>query len=130
MVAESAVQTQQRLEAARMGLLLYRNNVGACEDKTGRLIRYGLANDSAEQNRHIKSSDLIGMTTVVVTSDMIGRRVAVFTAAECKRSDWQFSQADERACAQLRFHEIVRAAGGFAGFVQKPGDLLANVLRW
>jgi hypothetical protein len=54
---------------------------------------------------------------------MVGNRLAVFTAIECKRSDWTFNASDERAVAQLRFHEIVRQAGGLAGFARNPLDL-------
>lgn len=126
---EGPVQSRVRLLAAEMGLNLYRNNVGACTDETGRLVRYGLANESAEMNRHIKSSDLIGFTPVVVTPEMVGRVVAIFTAVECKASNWHMKPGDERAIAQERFHAIVQKHGGFAGFATHPDDL-KNILRW
>ena len=50
-----------RLEAAKQGILLWRNNVGAVKTSDGRMIRFGLANDSHKMNQHIKSSDLIGI---------------------------------------------------------------------
>jgi hypothetical protein len=121
---EAAVQSRVRLECANAGLLIWRNNVGACEDKTGRIIRYGLCNDSAQLNREIKSSDLIGATPVTAYLQSAGWvKLAVLTALECKHSDWVFRPGDERAAAQMRFHEIVREAGGFAGFVTKPADI-------
>ena len=85
--SETVVQQQARLKLARIGSQMWRNNVGACVDDAGRLVRYGLANESSQMNRCIKSSDLIGITPVVVTPDMVGKTIGVFTALECKRSE-------------------------------------------
>lgn len=126
---EDTIQSHVRLAAANQGLQLWRNNVGACEDQTGRLIRYGLANESKAVNDKIKSSDLIGVTPVLITPDMYGRILGVFTALETKRPDWKYRDSDKRAVAQLRFHEIVREVGGFAGFVQSPEDMMRIIGR-
>lgn len=127
---ESAVQSHTRLAAADAGLLMMRNNVGACEDKTGRQIRYGLMNDSAQLNRKIKASDLIGITPVVAYVASIGWcTLGVFTAFECKHSDWHLTPGDEHALAQSRFHEIVREHGGFAGFVSDPAQIHSIIRR-
>ena len=105
MSSETVVQQRTRLEFARIGPM-WRNNVGACTDDTGRLIRYGLGNDSAQLNAVIKSSDLIGITPVAAFLASTGRweRLGVFTALEIKASDWRFSERDERATAQRKFH--------------------------
>jgi hypothetical protein len=124
---ESAVQQRVQLELARFGALVWRNNVGACEDKTGRIIRYGLCNDSAQLNARIKSSDLIGVTPVTITQDMVGKTVGVFTAVECKHSDWHMTPGDKRAQAQLRFIELVRSVGGIGGFVTDPAQVAGLV---
>ena len=63
--SEAFAQSQVLLEAPRVGARLWRNNVGACEDKTGRIIRYGLANESKQQNAICKSSDLIGIKPIL-----------------------------------------------------------------
>jgi hypothetical protein len=124
---ESAVQQQTRLAMARMGNQVWRNNSGACIDETGRLIRYGLGNDSAQLNKMIKSSDLIGITPVQAYCTLNGvaawRTLGVFCALECKPSGWHMTPGDQRAAAQARFHDIVRDAGGFAGFVTHPDDI-------
>lgn len=126
---EAAVQTHTRLEFAKIGPC-WRNNVGAAEDATGRLIRYGLGNDSAQLNRVIKSSDLIGITPVTAYLQSAGWvTLGVFTALEIKASDWTMRPGDERAIAQQRFHEIVREVGGFAGFVTKPEDIHGIIRR-
>lgn len=121
---ENSVAQRMQLEAAQLNILTMRNNVGACEDATGRFIRYGLMNESIKQNKEIKSSDYIGITPTWCFVDGIGwGYLGVFTALETKASGWKFSAADERAVAQDKFHQIVRGYGGYAGFVTGPGDL-------
>lgn len=116
---ESGVASHIRLEAANSGIELWRNNVGVLRDENGRPIRYGLANDTAALNKNIKSSDFIGITPVQAYVEGIGWTVlGVFTAIETKAEDWKFYQSDERALAQQAFHDIVRKAGGFAGFAR------------
>lgn len=113
---EAFVQSTVRLAAMRRGEQLFRNNVGALEDpKTGRPVRYGLANDSASVNKVLKSSDLIGWRTVVITPQMVGERFARFVSRECKHPGWTYSGTD-REKAQLRWNELVIAAGGEACF--------------
>ena len=69
---------------------LWRNNVGtgwqgevkripkqkAILIKNPRLITFGVGGEGA--------SDLVGLTVVEVTPDMIGEKIAVFTSVECK----------------------------------------------
>lgn len=114
---ESSVDSHIVLTAAQQGDYLWRNNTGAFEDpKTGRWIRYGLANESKAINSVIKSSDRIGITTIVITPEMVGQRIGVFTAIETKPTGWKFTMSDKRAVAQKAFHDIVKAAGCMAGF--------------
>lgn len=131
MSSETVVQQRTRLAFADVGPM-WRNNVGACEDATGRLIRYGLGNDSAQLNKEIKSSDLIGITPVTVWmhSAQTWVTLGVFTALEIKASGWRQTPGDERAAAQVKFHQIVRDAGGFAGFVTQPDQIHSIIKRW
>jgi len=131
MSSESTVQNLTRLEFAYNvpAGQLYRNNSGAFQDESGRWIRYGLANDSTALNREIKSSDLIGITPVQIQPYMVGYWLGVFTAFECKPSDWVQRPGDERAAAQARFHDLVRGACGFAGFVRQPADIYPIIGR-
>lgn len=123
MLSEAVVQQQARLELARAYSQAWRNNVGACQDKTGRQIRYGLANESAQQNKQIKSSDLICCVPTLIKPHMVGYYLGVFGSLECKRSDWHMTPGDKDAQAQARFHQIVRDACGFAGFVTSNDDV-------
>lgn len=130
---ESSVAQRVVYEAATLNINLMRNNVGAgtVYDDDGRssFIRWGLMNESKEQNAVIKSSDYIGITPVKCFVDSMGLvTLGVFTAIETKASDWKFSQNDKRAVAQLAFHDMVRAYGGFAGFATGPEDV-ARICR-
>src|SRR5688572_29085541 len=86
---------------------LFRNNVGVAVYPNGERVAYGL---------HPGSSDLVGYHTVEITADMIGRRVAVFTAMEVKTDDGRLSGK------QKNFIRAVRDAGGIAGVVRTAED--------
>lgn len=115
---ESATASHIRLDAAQQNVDLWRNNNGAFEDpkNEGRWIRYGLCNESKEQSKRIKSSDYIGITPVLITPNMVGKTLGVFTAIETKPSRWRLVPSDKRGIAQKAFHDIVKKSGGFAGF--------------
>lgn len=120
--SESNVQSRVRLEAARKGVRLWRNNSGAWKDKTGRVIRYGLGNDSKDTNEVLKSSDLVGWRKKLVTPDMVGTYVAVATLRECKPEDWVYTGTDDEV-AQLRFLKLCLEDGGDAAFATDDNTL-------
>lgn len=113
--SESSNQNLTRIDAARHGCTLWRNNVGALLDEKGRLVRYGLANESKEMNRLIKSSDLIGIRPITITAEHVGSVIGQFVAREEKELGWQYA-ADPRESAQLAFINFVNAKGGDAKF--------------
>ena len=126
---ESTVQSDVRLAASYQGCTIWRNNTGAYQDEFGRQIRYGLCNDSKELNRRIKSSDLVGITPVVITPAHVGRFLGVFTAIEVKEEGWTQTPGDKRAEAQAQFHKIVKDVGGFAGFATSVDDFMRIIGR-
>lgn len=115
-VSESEIQQKIQIDGPSWNCQLMRNNSGALKDQTGRLVRYGLGNVSKQHSEQIKSSDLIGFTKVVITPDMVGKTVAIFTAVEVKESDWKPSPVDKREIAQRTFLQWILANGGLAGF--------------
>lgn len=115
---EAAAASHIRLDAAQNYIELWRNNVGVLKNENGVPVRYGLCNESADMNREIKSSDYIGIQPVYITPEMVGTIVGVFVAVETKETDWTFKPSDKRAVAQSKFHDIVRKAGGRAGFAR------------
>ena len=126
---EAAVQQHTRLELARAGALVFRNNVGACMDLNGRMIRYGLGNDSKQLNEKIKSSDLIAVVPTVITQDMVGQTIGVFAAIECKESGWHLTAGNLRGIAQQKFIDLVKGVGGFGGFVTDPAQVHGIIKR-
>ena len=109
--AETTLQQQIRLAVGtRSDLRLFRNSVGSLPDpRTGRLVTFGLAKGSA---------DLIGWRTVVVTPEMVGQRIAVFTSLEIKTATGRLSPA------QTHWIHAVRSAGGIAGVARSVPDAL------
>jgi len=102
---EQSIQQAIRL-LSRGTIRLFRNNVGALRDATGRLVRYGLAPGS---------SDLIGWRSVTITADMVGQTIAQFVAIEVK-------DRGRATPEQLTFIEAVTRAGGLAGVARSPDD--------
>ena len=64
----------------------------------------------------VGSSDLIGWTPLVITPEMVGMTIAVFTAIEVK------SKTGRPTVEQLNFIDKVRAAGGLGGIVKSIED--------
>lgn len=124
-MAESEIQQQIRLAAAAAGVRVFRNNSGAFQDDKGRWIRYGLANESKQYNEVCKSSDLICITPVTITPEMVGKTLGVFTAIECKSPGWKLLPSDKRGKAQLTFINLIRSAGGIGGFARSVEEFFA-----
>lgn len=120
--SEAAVQTRVRLEASRKGLRLFRNNVGATVDDRGNHIRYGLANESVQMNRVVKSSDLIGIRSVLIQSFHVGTVMGQFVAREVKAGGWKY-RGNKHEEAQLAFINLINAMGGDAAFCNTEGTL-------
>lgn len=122
MKSEADVSNAVRIEASCKGAKLWRNNVGVLMDKNGRPVRYGLANDSKEVNRVIKSADLIGIKPVLITPQMVGCTIGQFVSREAKTPGWSFT-GSERESAQLTWAKIIIAMGGDAAFCNDVGTL-------
>lgn len=68
--------------------------------------------------------DLPGWTSIVITPEMVGCKVAVFTSIETKRSQGGKTSAD-----QLKWMGAVQLAGGIAGVANSPEaaqEIVAN----
>ena len=113
--SEAAVQASVRLEAARKGVRLFRNNVGALIDSRGVPVRYGLANESKQVNDVCKSADLIGWRPVLIGPQHIGQVMGQFVSRECKKPGWHYT-GDAHEQAQLAWAQLVTSAGGDAAF--------------
>ncbi len=120
--SEAGAQSRIRLEAARKGKYLWRNNVGAGHMQDGSFIRFGLANESKEVNARLKSGDLIGVAPVVITPAHVGSTIGQFLSREVKRPGWSYTGTDREA-AQLKWIELINSLGGNACFATAEGTL-------
>lgn len=124
-MTETDLQRRIQLSLSDKCTRLFRNNNGeAWLGRTfsvvdGRLvdgkatrIAYGLANGS---------SDLIGLRSVIVTPDMVGQCVAIFTAVEVKSARGVVAD-DQRA-----FVDTVIGLGGRAGIARSLEDAIRIV---
>ena len=69
--------------------------------------------------------DLCGWTPVVITADMVGRTVPVFTGIEVKESG-----GGKKRDAQINFVQQVHAAGGIAGFASSEAQAHEIIDAW
>jgi len=111
-LANQETDLQQRIRLA-LGLLpdvrLWRNNSGKLPDpRTGRWVQFGVASPGG--------SDLIGYRSIEVTPDMVGQRVAIFTALEIKTTTGRATPA------QRHFIEHIRKAGGIGAIVRSVAE--------
>ena len=115
-VANAETDLQQRIRLAlgtHPELRIFRNQVGSLPDpRSGRLVQFGLARGSA---------DLIGWRTLVITPEMVGQRIAVFTSLEIK------TPTGRLAPAQRHWLHAVHQAGGIAGVARSVQDALQIV---
>lgn len=68
-------------------------------------------------------SDLIGWRSVVVTQEMVGKRIAVFLAVETK------AETGRKRTEQETFVKNVSEAGGIAGFAYTADEAVALLQR-
>ena len=122
-MTESHAQSLVRLQAARLGWRLWRNNVGVAQTLDGRPVRYGLANDSHALNDRIKSSDLVGWRSVLITPAHVGTVIAQAVTIECKAPGWRPPVRGPRELAQAAWIDMLVADGGYGGFTDGSGPL-------
>lgn len=123
------------LAVGRGATRLWRNNVAMAWAGSGirkitrrQMVECGPGDVVVRQARPIHaglckgSSDLVGLTSVVVTPDMVGRRVAVFVAIEAKTGKGRPTK-DQR-----QFVEFVNTMGGRAGVAWSAEEAAAIVV--
>lgn len=113
---ETQIVNNVMVRACSLGARVFRNVRGMFRTENGALIKAGLMCNG--------SSDLIGWHTVTITPDMVGERVAVFTALEVK------TPTGKARPEQMVFIDNVRAAGGIAGIVRSADDAESVIKQW
>lgn len=130
---EAEVQAQVRLQYSHQCKgVLWRNNVGAFKSPNGQWVRYGLANDSKAMNKEIKSSDTIGWTPVMITPEMVGHTLPVFTSIEIKEEGLcsTAKMNSDHVKAQQRWCDRISAAGGISGIVDSAEKAVELFREW
>ena len=135
MTPEAKATIEVRESASLLKSRVFRNNSCGCEDETGRMIRFGLGNDGTKASYGLKFGDYIGITPLVITADMIGQTVGVFTNLEIKPDGHMqktlsaASKQGTREYYQWKTCEMVKNLGGLARFVTNKKDV-EHVLTW
>lgn len=126
---ENSSQRECWLEFGKAGSKVFRLNTGKAwagrgvrqDDGSVRIdyaqpvtLGFGLPNGAPVTG----ASDLIGWTSMVITPEMVGQKVAVFTAGEAKRAKGGVVSEDQR-----RFMNQLKADGGIAGVVRTAADV-------
>jgi len=88
---------------SQFGGRLSRNNSGTLQNKRGTFVHFGVFSPGG--------SDLIGFLPVVITPEMVGTKVAVFTAIEIKIGRTATTPQ------QLNFIKTVKQNGGIAAII-------------
>lgn len=132
MKQESNIQREIMLALSKIGVRIFRNNVGKAW--VGQHVSITSANqhcvtlrpgDVVVRNaRRLHaglckgSGDLIGWMTVIVTPEMVGKKIAVFASCEVKTAKGRPSPD------QKNFDSTVRAAGGVSVIARTTDDAL------
>ncbi|URG13008.1 hypothetical protein B2_15 [Stenotrophomonas phage B2] len=125
--SEAAVSSDLLLETGRRrDIVLFRNNVGALKDDRGVPVRYGLANESAAQNKVLKSADFIGGYRRLITLADVGSYILQFLSTEAKELGWVYTGRG-REKAQLAWANYINAMGGLAFFYAGNGPAFQHL---
>lgn len=120
---ESTIQKLIMLTLCKLrNIRVFRNNCGMAYQgalvsenegiiilKNARRIPFGLLDGS---------SDLIGWKSIIVTPDMVGKKLAIFVSIECK------SETGTARPNQINWIETVNRNGGIAGIARSPEQAL------
>lgn len=91
--------------------------------KSARSIAIGFADTKGDPIEG--ASDLNGWTTIEVTPEMVGQRLAIFTAIETKASN-----GGKKRAGQINFCGQVESAGGITGFANSEESAKHIVESW
>ena len=112
---ERNIQNLIRLELSKNGVTSFRNNVGGTKTDSGGWIDFGVGGKGG--------SDLICITPITITPDMVGQTVGIFTAIEVK------NRTRKPTPEQVKFIDFINKNGGLAGVARSPADALKITQR-
>jgi len=127
---EHNIQQSIRLALSQTGARIFRQNVAqawtgdATKIHQGRMMFVEAGSVVIKNARPLHaglckgSSDLIGWTPLTITPDMVGKKIAVFTAVEVK------TRTGKITTEQQNFIDRVRLDGGIAGVARSTDDAI------
>lgn len=130
MKTENTVSDGCRLLIQDFGGQLLRNNSGAMQTPTGRWVYFGVGNDGSKASKTRRSSDLIGITPMLILPHHVGRTIGVFTAIEAKREGWVYYENDDHTQHQLKYMTGISQRGGIASFISNETQLKPFIERF
>jgi hypothetical protein len=123
---EAKAKEVVRLRANQWGARLFTNNTGVAYTEQGRPVFFGLGNDGVKDSESIRTPDDVGFTIVTITPEMVGKKIAVFTAIDAKKLGFVLKDTypkGSREYGQKKFFDIVINANGIAGFASSAADV-------
>lgn len=123
LISEGALQQRVRIKASQGGRRMFRNNCGVAYRNDGIPVRFGLGNDSKKSHESYRSSDLIGITPVVITQEHVGKTLGVFTSWEIKKPGWKYNPNDKHQRCQNAWNELVNSLGGDGRFITSEDQI-------
>ncbi len=107
------------LRANKRGCRLLRNNTGVAYDQSNRPVFFGLGNVGKKKKGDDRTPDWVGWHNTLVTQDMVGKMLPVFTAIDAKREGFKHKEKypiNSTENGQNNFFNKVIRANGLAGF--------------
>jgi hypothetical protein len=124
-MSEGAVVRRILLCSSELGVTLFRNHRGVhrvAQKDCKSCQRFGV---TISAGLHNGAPDTIGWMPIVVTPEMVGQRVALFTGIEVKRESGGVVSEDQR-----RFLTALERDGAVQGVVRSVADLETVLAPW
>jgi len=127
---EASIQAQGLMATSQAGAVMFRVNTGiAWAGKVVQKFKKGFTRYCTIENPQPLSaglckggSDTIGWTSEIITPEMVGQKIAIFTAVEYKNAKGKATKE------QLNFIKNVNDAGGRAGVARTPEEAV-NIVK-
>ncbi len=127
---EAEIQKQVAIALSESGFVSLKNTTG--QAWTGSNVQLDRARRMAmiQNARPIRfgliqgSSDRIGWKSILITPEMVGKKIAIFAAIECKTAMGRLSEE------QIIFLERVSEAGGIAFVARTADDVGRELFKW
>lgn len=125
---ERDLQNVIRMFMSGIGIVNWRNNTGT--GWVGKVKRLSNGDILISNPRPLRaglckgSSDIIGITPVKITKEMIGKKICVFTAAEVKSPKGKATEE------QICFIDKINSSGGIAFIARSESDAKKQIEKY